>query len=124
MFFKLTSRNPYRDLVRNARRISIAELSNKEKSEAFQELWTLLQPKLKENQQLLNQEASYAKRCVHWNQLNIPSISPVTNVKNPWLRFKREFEAALAAPQDIQWRSVSTSLSWLYAHPHKEDWIE
>jgi hypothetical protein len=43
MFFKLTSRNSYRDLVRNARRISIADMSDSEKSVAFQELYTLLE---------------------------------------------------------------------------------
>ena len=43
MFFKLTSRNAYRDLVRNARRICIADMSEAEKSEAFQELYNMLQ---------------------------------------------------------------------------------
>ena len=46
MFFKLTSRNAYRDLVRNARRICVADMSEAEKSEAFQELYNMLQQKL------------------------------------------------------------------------------
>ena len=48
MFFKLTSRNAYRDLVRNARRICVADMSETEKSEAFQELYNMLQQKLDE----------------------------------------------------------------------------
>ena len=46
MFFKLASKNAYRDFVRNARRISISQLSDSEKSEAFKELYTLLKPRL------------------------------------------------------------------------------
>ena len=39
MHFKLVSKNAYRDLVRNCRRISISELSDSEKREAWQHLF-------------------------------------------------------------------------------------
>ena len=35
MYFKLVSKNAYRDLVRNARRICISQISDSEKSDAF-----------------------------------------------------------------------------------------
>ena len=63
MFFKLTSRNAYRDLVRNARRICVADMSETEKSEAFQELYNMLQQKLDETTRSLNVQPAYAKRC-------------------------------------------------------------
>ena len=45
MYFKLVSKNGYRDLVRNARRISISQLSESEKREAFKELYEVLEHK-------------------------------------------------------------------------------
>jgi hypothetical protein len=127
MFFKLTAKNAYRDLVRNARRIVIADMSDSEKSEAFKELYKMLQPKLYENEQSLNSQAAFAQRCEHWNKLDISSIRPVKNMKNPWLSFKREFESMLQAMDNSSYsenvRSVSRSLSWFYTNDHRDDWI-
>ena len=47
MHFKLVSKNGYRDLVRNARRISISELSVR-KTRSVSELFELLKPRLGE----------------------------------------------------------------------------
>ena len=89
MYFKLVSKNGYRDLVRNARRICISQLSEEEKSAAFVELYEILKDKLFESTRSLNVEAAYADRCIHWNQRDIDQIKPVTTIRNPWLRFKR-----------------------------------
>ena len=124
MFFKLTAKNAYRDLVRNARRIVISQNSDSEKAKAFAELYEMLQPKLYENERSLNSEAAFAKRCQHWNDHNnIKSIRPVSNTRNPWLRLKREFENAIKLPPDQAVRSVSISLAWFYNDPHRDDWI-
>lgn len=123
MFFKLTSRNAYRDLVRNARRICIADMSEAEKSEAFQELYNMLQQKLDETTRSLNDQPAYARRCEHWNQRDIAVMKPVKNVKNPWLSFKREFVAALSQDVEIHAKRVSTALAWFYATPYRDDWL-
>ena len=121
MYFKLTSKNGYRDLVRNARRISISELSDSEKREAYQELYEVLKPRLGEMTHLLNAEAAYAQRITHWNERDVAVLRPVTNVRNPWLRFKREFVDAIDARNAS--RAVEVALAWFYQHPHRDDWI-
>ena len=123
MFFKFTARNAYRDLVRNARRIVVSKLSDQEKSEAFKELITLLQPKLRENEKTLCSSPAFAKRCDHWGQLDVASIRPVTTLRNPWLSFKREFEQALQQPQELQATSVSKALMWFMNTSHRDDWL-
>jgi hypothetical protein len=123
MFFKLTSRNAYRDLVRNARRICIADMSDSEKSEAFQELWTILQPKLDETTRSLMVQPAYAKRCEHWNERDIANLKPVNTEKNPWLQFKREFVDAMSQPHDVHAKRVSVALAWFYAAPYRDDWV-
>ena len=121
MYFKLVSKNGYRDLVRNARRISISELSDSEKREAYQELYEVLKPRLGEMTHLLNAEAAYAQRITHWNERDVAVLKPVTNVRNPWLRFKREFVDAIDARNASC--AVQIALAWFYQHPHRDDWI-
>ena len=121
MHFKLVSKNGYRDLVRNARRISISELSDSEKREAFQELFELLKPRLGETTRTLNAEAAYADRCTHWNQRDIAVLKPVKTDRNPWLRFKREFVNCLHAKDAT--KRVEVALAWFYQHEHRDDWI-
>ena len=121
MYFKLVSKNGYRDLVRNARRISISELSDSEKREAYQELYEVLKPRLGEMTHLLNAEAAYAQRITHWNERDVAVLRPVTNVRNPWLRFKREFVDAIDARNAS--RAVEVALAWFYQHPHRDDWV-
>jgi len=123
MFFKLTSRNAYRDLVRNSRRICIADISDSEKSEAFQELYNILESKLDETTRSLNDQAAYAQRCEHWNQRDIANLKPVKTLKNPWLQFKREFVDAMSAGVELHAKRVSCALAWFYATPYKDDWI-
>jgi hypothetical protein len=120
MFFKLASKNAYRDLIRNARRISISELSDSEKSEAFTELYTLLKPRLGETSRTLNAEAAYAKRCIFQNAVNQAEIKPVCTVRNPWLAFKREFESAIQSKNPS---GVSRALAWFYYQPYRDDWL-
>lgn len=127
MFFKLTAKNPFRDLVRNARKVVTSDLSDEEKKRAFEDLLRLLKPKLYENELFLSSQTSFASRCEHWNQTDIKSIKPVTNMKNPWLAFKREFEHAVANSNNTSYnetvRSVSVALGWFYASEHKDDWL-
>jgi len=121
MHFKLVSKNAYRDLVRNCRRISISELSDSEKSEAFRELYELLKPRLGETTRTLNAEAAYADRITHWNQRDLADLKPVKTVRNPWLRFKREFVNAIHAKDAT--KRVEVALAWFYNHQHRDDWI-
>ena len=121
MYFKLTSKNGYRDLVRNARRISISQLSDSEKREAYQELYEVLKPRLGEMTHMLNAEAAYAQRITHWNERDVAVLKPVKTLRNPWLRFKREFVDAIDARNAS--RAVEVALAWFYQHPHRDDWI-
>ena len=121
MYFKLVSKNGYRDLVRNARRISISELSDSEKREAYQELYEVLKPRLGETTRVLNSEAAYAQRITHWNERDVAVIKPVKTLRNPWLRFKREFVDAIDARNAS--RAVEVALAWFYQHPHRDDWV-
>ena len=121
MYFKLVSKNGYRDLVRNARRICVSQLSEEEKSAAFVELYEILKDKLFESTRSLNVEAAYADRCIHWNQRDIDQIKPVNTTRNPWLRFKREFEQSLDGKMPS--KNIEQSLAWFYATPYRDDWI-
>ena len=126
MRFKMASRNPFRDFVRNLRRISISDRTDEEKHNLFHELWNNLSPKLSETELYLNSSPAYSSRCEHWNyrELNIQSIVPVSNLKNPYLRLKREFETAMANESNERFvTAVSKSLMWFYVQPYRDDWV-
>ena len=126
MRFKMASRNPFRDFVRNLRRISISDHTDEEKDNLFHELWYNLSPKLSETELYLNSSPAYSSRCEHWNyrELNIQSIVPVSNLKNPYLRLKREFETAMANESNERLvTAVSKSLMWFYVQPYRDDWV-
>ena len=126
MRFKMASRNPFRDFVRNLRRISISDHTDEEKHNLFHELWYNLSPKLSETELFLNSSPAYSSRCEHWNyhDLDIQSIVPVSNLKNPYLRLKREFETAMADKSNERFvTAVSKSLMWFYVQPYRDDWV-
>ena len=126
MRFKMASRNPFRDFVRNLRRISISDYTDEEKYNLFYDLWNNLSPKLSETELYLNSSPAYSSRCEHWNyrELNIQSIVPVSNLKNPYLRLKREFETAMASKSNERFvTAVSKSLMWFYVQPYRDDWV-
>ena len=126
MRFKMASRNPFRDFVRNLRRISISDYTVEEMHNLFHELWNNLSPKLSETELYLNSSPAYSSRCEHWNyrELNIQSIVPVSNLKNPYLRLKREFETAMANESNERFvTAVSKSLMWFYVQPYRDDWV-
>ena len=126
MRFKMASRNPFRDFVRNLRRISISDHTDEEKHNLFHELWYNLSPKLSETELYLNSSPAYSSRCEHWNyrELNVQSIVPVSNLKNPYLRLKREFETAMAdKSSECFVTAVSKSLMWFYVQPYRDDWV-
>ena len=126
MRFKMASRNPFRDFVRNLRRISISDYTDEEKQSLFYELWNNLSPKLSETELYLNSSPAYSSRCEHWNyrELDVESIIPVSNLKNPYLRLKREFETAMANKSNERFvTAVSKSLMWFYVQPYRDDWV-
>ena len=126
MRFKMASRNPFRDFVRNLRRISISDRTDEEKHNLFYELWNNLSPKLSETELYLNSSPAYSSRCEHWNyrELDVESIIPVSNLKNPYLRLKREFETAMANKSNERFvTAVSKSLMWFYVQPYRDDWV-
>jgi hypothetical protein len=122
MFFKFTNRNPFRDLLRNARRVATSELTDSDKIAAYRDLHRLISPRLLENERFLNSQPAFSKRSEHWNQRDITSIRPVQNERNPWLRFKREFEQAVAN-DTIALRAISVALAWFYNENNNDDWI-
>ena len=126
MRFKMASKNPFRDFVRNLRRISISEHTDEEKDGLFHDLWEELSPKLSETELYLNSSPAYSSRCEHWNyrELDVQSIIPVSNLKNPYLRLKREFETAMANKYNERFvTAVSKSLMWFYVQPYRDDWV-
>lgn len=123
MFFKITNRNAYRDFVRNARRIAIADTSYETKFQDYAQLYKLLAPRLQENERLLNAHPAFGSRCEHWSSRDVRSIRAVTNTNNPWLAFKREFEEHMQQPPQAAGIAISRSLGWFYARDHRDDWI-
>jgi len=122
MFFKFANRNPFRDLLRNARRVATSELSDEDRLQAYRDLHRLISPRLIENERFLNSQPAFSKRAEHWNQREMGSIRPVRNERNPWLRFKREFEQALK-DDTVALRAISVGLAWFYNEQHVDDWI-
>ena len=125
MRFKMTSKNPFRNFVRNLRRITISNLNDKDKDILYHQLYKEMKNNLKESEIYLNSSPAFAERCKHWNQINIlASITPVRNLKNPFLNLKREIEYALNTSVNTRLvRSVSKSLMWFYATPYSDDWV-
>ncbi len=124
MFFKMTSKNPYRNLVRNARRISISSHSDEAKLQLFHKLHDTLKDILVENERYLNTSPAFSQRCEHWNQREVISIKPVKNLANPWLYFKHEFVKALTNDdfKEVA-RGVSIALGWFYSNNYRDDWV-
>ena len=124
MKFKFVSRNPYRDLARNLRRITVSKTSDDEKANSLRKLNEMLKPLLKENTRFLNNQSAFSSRCQHWNQRQAYVSQPVKNPNNPWLTLKREFQSAVNT-QDNQGlaKAVSCSLAWFYANPHISYWV-
>lgn len=124
MLFKISSKNPYRDFVRNCRRIALSKVSAQTKVQHYKELYEFIGSKMLENERFLNSSPAFSARCAHWNQIDIRSIKPVTNTKNPWLLFKREFETAMKSKEgaDYTATSISKALAWFYNTQNKEDW--
>ena len=122
MFFKFTNRNSFCDLLRNARRVATADMSDVDKLQAYRDLHRLIHPRLLENERFLNAQPAFSKRCEHWNQRDVSSIRAVRNQRNPWLRFKQEFDQALTSP-DSALRAISVSLGWFYNETYNDDWI-
>ena len=122
----MASKNTFRDFVINLLRISISDNTDEEKDDLFHELWYNLSPKLSETELYLNSSPAYSSRCEHWNyrELNVQSIVPVSNLKNPYLRLKREFETAMADKSNERFvTAVSKSLMWFYVQPYRDDWV-
>lgn len=120
MFFKLTNRNPFRDLVRNARRIHQADMDDAQRIVEYVELHRLIASRLSETERYLNSQTAFCKRAEHWNARDISSIRAVTNLRNPWLCFKREFEQAVASSDAT---AVSRALAWFSVNPNIDDWV-
>jgi len=126
MRFKMASKNPFRDFVRNLRRITISKISDEEKGKLYIDLWKELETKLSETEYFLNSSPAFSTRCEHWNyrEINLDSIVPVTNFANPYLRLKHEFEdALLCSSYKSLVKAVSKSLMWFYVTPYRDDWV-
>ena len=81
MKFKFISRNAYRDLARNLRRIVVSTDTAEEKDAQFRRLHESLKMNLQENNKWLNNQTAFSPRCKHWNQLKKRQYKPVTNLK-------------------------------------------
>jgi hypothetical protein len=100
-------------------------MSSAEKCADLKELHAILNAKLLENERYLNSQAAFAQRCTHWNERDVASIKPVTNLKNPWLRFKREFEEVITGEYSYEQKIIyiTTALAWFYVDDYKDDWL-
>ena len=124
MKFKYVSRNPFRDFVRNLRRIATSTEDAEEKCKLYRTLYADMKQKLRATSQLLNNQTAFSQRCRHWNERDSNTIQLVSNLHNPWLRLKREFEQAVTVSDNkLVATRVSTALAWFYANSHREWWI-
>ena len=123
MYFKFSNANPFRDFVRHAHRIATATVEEAERHQLYRDLYRVANTRLVETERFLNASPAFAARCEHWNQRDVESIKPMRNVRNPWLRFKREFEVAINQPATESHRQISVALSWFDYNMYKEDWI-
>ena len=127
MQFKLTNKNPYRDLVNNVNNIARSAMTDAERVKAYSSLYNILKYKLKENEKYLHSSPAFSERCTYWNYRDIKSIKPVRNMKNPWLAFKRQFENAVNNSHNSSYSevviTVSKELSWFYATAYRNDWV-
>ena len=124
MKFKYVSRNPFRDFARNLRRIATSTENVEEKCNLYRTLYVELKNKLRASSSLLNNQSAFSHRCRHWNERESNNIQLVSNLHNPWLRLKREFEQAVAfSDNSLVATRVSTALAWFYANPHRDWWI-
>lgn len=123
MKFKFLSKNGYRDLVRNLRKILISKLSDDEKASLIKDLFQSLSKKLDENDKLILNQTAFSSKCQHWNFVYKPKPSAVTNLKNPWLRLKREVEESFSLDSTELVVSVSKSLAWFYRNSYRDAWI-
>ena len=127
MKFKFISRNAYRDLARNLRRIVVSTDTAEEKDAQFRRLHESLKINLQENNKWLNNQTAFFSALLSRNQLEKRQYKPVTNLKNPWLRFPSnvEFENAVnTLNNDDLGKSVSKSLAWFYHTPYLDWWIK
>jgi hypothetical protein len=123
MYFKVNSKNPYKNLVKNLKKITTCNKSDYEKVNLYRSLYVFLDKSLNNtSEQYLNNYTTY--NYPQWNELMDNKVKyTVTNINNPWLRLKNEFEEHLQDnPKDLV-NSVSKSLSWFYNTPYLEDWI-
>jgi len=75
MFFKLTAKNAYRDLVKNIKIIaSSKELKDKDKFIAYQSLFKLLKQRLQESERNVNSQTAFSNKCAHWNAIHVKKI--------------------------------------------------
>ena len=123
MYFKLKNKNPFRDFLYHAQRINRSKLTDLERATEYENLYKVIHKRLNESEKFLNSQTAFSKRCIHWNQREVSSIKPVTNSKNPWIMFKREFENAVKANKSEVATHVSIALGWFHANPYVEDWI-
>ena len=129
MRFKMTSKNPFRNFVRNLRRITISKHSIEEKDILYHDLWNELSLRLSETERYLTSSPAFSSRCEYWNYVKkdskVISITPVTNIKNPYLQIKREFVDAIITCKTSKdfVRAVSKSLMWFHNTPYKDDWV-
>tara|TARA_A100001015_G_C14837776_1_gene651188 strand:+ start:23 stop:403 length:381 start_codon:yes stop_codon:yes gene_type:complete len=124
MKFKYVSRNPFRDFARNLRRIATSTENSEEKCKLYRTLYAEIKSKLRASTALLNNQTAFSYRCRHWNERDSNKIQLVSNLQNPWLALKREFEQAVSASDyNLVATRVSTALAWFYANPHRDWWI-
>jgi hypothetical protein len=122
MYFKFSNSNPFVDFARHLHRVATAACDEAQRIQLYRDLHRVAAPRLLENERFLNASPAFAARCEHWNQRTVESIKPMTNVRNPWLRLKREFEEAINVESETH-RLVQCALAWFSVDAHKEDWI-
>jgi len=118
MKFYLDSRNPYRNFIKNVRKIhSLNSLTLMERSSLYVELYKKLSDKF--DKRFL---VSHPSNKFFQNEDNADKL------RNPYLTFQIQFEHALQRFSETEFhgafcKEVSTELAFLCLTPRREDWL-
>lgn len=118
MKLKFDSKNPYRNLIKNIRKLILSKTEDVEKE--FLLLETYAQTQCTTNH-------LYKHPSIKFFNIDVNSVPDEEDhsdfTKNPWEQVRTEFLHAMTCNHDEQTKLLSKSLMWFYIIPRTEDWV-
>ena len=117
MKLKFDSKNPYRNLIKNLRRLVLAKTDMEYE---FSVLETYAQTQCSTSH-------IYSHPSIKFFNVDAKTASAKKNQKdfeiNPWEEVRTEFLRAMTCDRRERYEIISKSLAWFYYTPRTEDWI-